>query len=165
MFSTGGLVGLSTLRAFVATQLGYKVLWNISIKEPRNTGFRDRMIGYFFSLSVKASILRCSGLKLSYFIFSERYLHIPNFFIWSSIMPDRQVKWGFWCVHFHWPVTAEFFVKTDRTSRCIGGINLWLESSLVSSLLTLSGLCASLGQPNQDLLAIILLLKLNVTPE
>ena len=53
----------------MATQLGYNVLWNMSIKEPRNTGFPDRMIGYFFSLSVKASILRCSGQKLSYFIF------------------------------------------------------------------------------------------------
>jgi len=61
-------------------------------------------------------------------------------------------------------MTAEFFVKTDRTSRCIGDINLWLERSLVSSLLTMSGLCALLGQPNQDFLAIILLLKLNVTP-
>ena len=55
MFSTGGLVGLLTLRAFVATQLGYKVLWNISIKEPRNTGFRERMISYFFSLSMKVT--------------------------------------------------------------------------------------------------------------
>ena len=50
VFSTGGLVGLQTLRAFVATQLGYKVLWNIRIKEPRNTGFPDRVISYFFSL-------------------------------------------------------------------------------------------------------------------
>ena len=53
----------------MATQFGYKVLWNISIKEPRNTGFPDRMISYFFSLAVKASILRCSGQKLSSFIF------------------------------------------------------------------------------------------------
>ena len=44
VFSTGALVGLQTLRTFVATQLGYKVHWNISIKEPRNTGFPDRMI-------------------------------------------------------------------------------------------------------------------------
>ena len=49
VFSTGALVGLQTLRTFVATQLGYKVLWNISIKEPRNTGFPDRMVSYFFS--------------------------------------------------------------------------------------------------------------------
>ena len=85
-------------------------------------------------------------MKTSLFHFSEGCLHIPNFFIWSSVMQDRQVKWWFCCVHFHWSVTAEFFVKTDRTSRCISGINLWLECSLVSSLLTMWGLCASLDQ-------------------
>ena len=51
----------------MASQLGYKVLWNISIKEPRNTGFPDRMVGYFFPLSVKVNILRYGGQRLFHF--------------------------------------------------------------------------------------------------
>ena len=85
VFSTGALVGLQTLRTFVATQLGYKVHWNISIKEPRNTGFPDRMISYFFPLSVKASILRFSGQKLSYFIFPR------GAFIYQTSSFDRRL--------------------------------------------------------------------------
>ena len=71
----------------MATQLGYKVLWNISIKEPRNTGFPDRMISYFFSLFVKASILRCSGQKLSHFIFSR------GAFIYQTSSFDRRLQY------------------------------------------------------------------------
>ena len=94
----------------MATQLGYKVLWNISIKETRNTGFPDRMIDYFFPLSVKVNILRYGGQKRSYFIFSVGCLRIPNFFIWSSIMPVILVP--------SFPLAGD----------CgIGGKNLWLN--------------------------------------
>ena len=94
---------------FVATQGGYKVLCNISIKEPRNTGFPERMIDYFFSFSEgQHSSLQWTGTFLFHF-FRGVPSYIKYFFIWASIMPVHQVKWWFWCVHFHWAaLTAEF---------------------------------------------------------
>ena len=68
------------------------------------------MIDYFFPLSVKVNILRYGGQKLSYFIFSVGCLRIPNFFIWSSIMPVILVP--------SFPLAGD----------CgIGGKNLWLN--------------------------------------
>ena len=66
----------------------YSVRLQSSLEHQHQRASKNR-ISNFFSLSVKASILRCSGQKLCHLIFSERCLHIPNFFIWSSIMADR----------------------------------------------------------------------------
>ena len=77
----------------MATQLGYKVLWNVSIKEPRNTGFPDRMIGYLISFSVKASILRRSGQKLS---FLSRVFYYRNSILRFDLRDEwRDVTWRF----------------------------------------------------------------------
>ena len=84
-----------------------------------------RMIGYFFFLLCEGQHSSLSGQKLSYmlyFIFSEagvpshtKLLHLSVDYAGDG----HQVKSWFWCVHFHWVVTVEFFVKTDRTSRCV----------------------------------------------
>ena len=150
----------------MATQLGYKVLWNISIKEPRNTGFLTDLLVPFFPSLWRPAFFTAVDRNFAILFFSRG---APTY---QTSFSDRRlcqtvkengdsgafikISTGRWL--------RNFFVKTDRTSRCIGGINLWLKRSLVSSVLIMSGFCASVGQPNQDFSAIILLLKLNVTP-
>ena len=63
------------------SSLKRKVFWNISIKEPWNTGFPDRMIGYFFF-----------SFSFLFHFFSEGCLYLTNFFIWASIMPHSSLK-------------------------------------------------------------------------
>ena len=98
---------------FVATQWGYKVLCNV--REHQGvpyTGFPERMIDYFFSFSEgRHSSLQWTGTFLFHF-FRGVPSYIKYFFIWASIMPVHQLKWWFWCVHFHWAVVTAEFLET-----------------------------------------------------